>query len=217
MSAARSPRVICGALSIARYSAGSRASSIRARTRVELARPRRRSARARSASAYALAAPSKSPRASRSSPICASDWRRSDRAPAALRKCSSAASASPCCVRRRQLAVQERAVGRARDRARVRAHRLVELAVARRLARGGQVLLDAAEPQHFDAPRDVGQRRIGGQRGLERDERVGSRGSSASSAWPPSDERRHVAAVGRSARARNAAARALASLRASSR
>ena len=73
-----------------------------------------------------------------------------------------------------QLAIQERAVGRARNRRGVGTDRLVEPAGARRLPRLLRGCCSTPpELQHLDAPPDVGQRRIDGERRLERGDRVG--------------------------------------------
>ena len=94
MSAARSARLICGASSMARYSAGNRASAERARTSFRRASTPAFASMA-SESAYDLAAPSKSPPLSRISPICANDFASPGSSTTAFRKCSIAASACP--------------------------------------------------------------------------------------------------------------------------
>ena len=66
-----------------------------------------------------------------------------------------------------ELAVQEGAVGRSFERADVRAARVVQLAGLRQPARGLDLLLLAAEPQHVDAGAQHRQRRIGLERGVE--------------------------------------------------
>ncbi len=120
MSAARSPRVICGACSMARYSSGRRA-------RADLARARRRSSRSAPPSARALALrtpsrrPSSSPSLSRMSPICTKRVRvgriERDRLLQMLERRVGIAFLP---LDGGQLAIQKRAVRRARHRRRVR-------------------------------------------------------------------------------------------------
>ncbi len=193
MSAARSPRVICGAWSIARYSAGQQRAAPTARA------PRRAAPRTALFGSIASAcadtpsrASSNSPRASSSSPICASDPASAGSSSTALRKCSSASvGVALLPLDAGQLAVEERAVGRARDRRRVRLRRLVEPAGSRRVARACKPLLDCPEPQHFDAPRQIGQRRIDGERRLERGERV-ALAIQREQRLAAADQRRHI-------------------------
>jgi len=73
----------------------------------------------------------------------------------------------------RQLAVQERAIGRAGDRALVRADGLVRLAGPRGLARGANRLLQTAELQDLDLPPQIGEGRVGDGRRFECGGRVG--------------------------------------------
>ena len=186
MSAARSPRVICGAPSIARYSAGSRASSARARTRLELA-PRRPSfGSIASASAYALTAPSKSPRGLEH----LADLRQRPRVGRIERD-----RLAEVLQRRRRCAPADARRRRARDTGtRCRASWRSRACSARSPRRGGRPApprrarlrrpARAAEPQHLDPPRRSGQRRIDGQRRLERGQRVGLPVRAPSSAWP---------------------------------
>ena len=155
MSAARSARVICGAWSIARYSAGSsaqrrsRAHRVEPRLdgRVRLDGQRRRCRPSRASSNRRALRGSR-----RSAPASP---RRVGSSATALRKCSSARVVVALLpLDAGQLAIQERAVGRARDRrqVRLRSHRpggrLAPPARARAMS-----LLDAAEPQDFDAAR----------------------------------------------------------------
>src|SRR5439155_23195361 len=60
-------------------------------------------------------------------------------------------------LNRRDLAVQERAVRRARDRAAVGLHRFVGTTLPGQFASAGDLLLEAAEFQHLDLTSDVGQ------------------------------------------------------------
>ena len=138
-------------------------------------------------------APSKSPRASRISPICASDFASPGSSAAALRKCSSAASASPFCrstpasSRYRNALSGELAIA-----ARVGLHRLVEPAGrAPPRARAPAPARRCGTCSTSTRRAEVGQRRIGGQRRLERRSASASR-LSASSACPRPSERRHV-------------------------
>ena len=214
MSAASSPRVICGAPPIARYSAGSCASRRAARAPrrfvavsvVRLDRERTR----RSFCAPRVAA------ASRISPIWTSDARvgrieldrfaqvlerRVGRSPAGARRRRARDRGTRCRATRRSPRVGRRASSSAPG--------------PRRLAGARQiVLLGAAEPQHLDLPRHIGQRRVGGQRRFERGERfvVAVQRQQRLAA---ADERRHVIRPAARARDRNAAARPSASWRAS--
>src|SRR5262249_16276532 len=67
----------------------------------------------------------------------------------------------------RQLAIEERTLGRARERGRVRLRGLLEVAGARRLSGPRDLLLADAEGQHVDAPPHLGLIRIAGEHRLQ--------------------------------------------------
>ena len=161
MSAARSPRVICGAGIDRRDTRPADAPARCARARASSFASTASLGSSGSASAYACSAPSRSPlAASRSSPTCThATRRRRRRGPAPCGSRSSAASALPLLALRRPRSSRYRngAVGRAGDRARIRRAASSSLPVGRGLARGGQVLVEAAELQHLDAALDVGE------------------------------------------------------------
>ena len=93
-----------------------------------------------------------------------------------------------------ELAIEERTVGRARNRRQVGLVRLVETTGLRRLARARQPLLHGAEPEDFDAARQIGLRRIGGNRRFERRQRV-DLAVEAEQRLAAADQRRHVAVL----------------------
>ena len=90
-----------------------------------------------------------------------------------------------------ELAMQERAVGRGLERALVAGARLGAPAGGRGRPRLGNDVLQIAEAQDFDAPREIGQRAVHGQRGFERRQRLVV-ASEREQRLPASDERRHV-------------------------
>ena len=204
MSAARSPRVICGGRSIARYSAGRRRELSLVAHRVELRLDRRRRARLRATSRTRRRARRGRPRSRGCSPICASDAASAGSSSTAFRRCSSAASASSLLpLDRRELAIQKRAVRRRRDRRGVQPRRPRRAGPPRRVARVARSCCDAAE---LAAPRpagDVGQRRVGGERRFERRHRVGV-AVQRHQRLPASDERRARNPAAARARDRNA-------------
>ena len=208
ISAARSPRVICGACrwrgTPPAAAPGRRVREWRRASRSQ----RRRSARCASASAYAFVAPSKSPRASRSSPICVSELAslgsRVDGLAEMLERrlgvavCRSTAASSR---------YRNGAVGRARDRRRVDAGCASSSLPARgRLPRRSQLARrhGTAAPRH--AAR-VGQRRVGRQRRLERGERVASR-FEREKRLSPADQRGRIGRAAARARESKCAQRA---------
>ena len=90
-----------------------------------------------------------------------------------------------------ELAIQERTIGGAGNRAVVERDRVIHAPGPRRLSRAIQVVLLAAEPQHLDAPRQIRQRRIDGQRRLECRQRVGLP-VQRQQRLPASDQRRQI-------------------------
>ena len=152
-------------------------------------------------------APSRSLRASRISPICANDAASAGSSATALRKSASAASVLPSLpLRGSRPRVQERTVGRARDRGRVRLERLVDLPCRANWRARARF---CSTPRNFRTstrPPHVAQRGIGGQRGLECHAARRSRGSvrpaPAHGRAAPARRCARVRAHGRSAAAR---------------
>ena len=101
-----------------------------------------------------------------------------------------------------QLAVQERAFGRARDRGGVRSNGLVGLPGPCRLSRGGETSFGVPEPQHLDAPAEIDERRVHGERRLECRDRLRFP-IQREQRLPFSDECRRCNRVGARARGRN--------------
>ena len=107
---------------------------------------------------------------------------------------------------RGQLAIQERAVGRALDGAGVERDGLLEPSGERRGARAVQILLLRAKPHHLDAPRHVAERRIDDERRLERRQRVGFPVQRQQRS-PAAEQRRQMSSFPARGPGRNAAAR----------
>ena len=176
MSAARSPRVICGALSMRAVLRRAAAPARPARARASSLRlDGSRSARCASASAYAFAAPveiAARPRAARQSAPATLASRRIelDRLAEVLERRVGVALLP---LDAGQLAIQERAVGRAGDRRRVGLRSPRRDGRPRRLARARQRPARRRGTSALRRAAPDRQRRIGGQRGLERRQRVG--------------------------------------------
>ena len=187
-----------GAVSIVRYSAGIASNAARLAHRVELAPPARRPARARWPRRRPRP-PSPNPVAPRRiSPIERERSRvgRIERRPPAARAAAPRRVSPLALLDGRELAIEERAVGRRRDRAlvAVRASSSRPASAALRAARDRPA--DAAEAQHVDAAAQPGSVGIGRQRGLERCQRRIASGR-ARAAPRPARQRRRVRGVGR--------------------
>ena len=109
----------------------------------------------------------------------------------AVRKCVSAAAASPFCRSTPASSRYRKALPGELAIAAVRADRLIEPAGAGGGSGIGEPLLGQAELQNLDAPRDLRQRRVGGACGLEGGERF-SLAVEREIGFAASDERRRV-------------------------